>query len=127
MSQRKINKIFLYVVHEVFVEVSLFQEICSAPKNSWLRVFNFQLNFNPNFHPNILVFSNLPIYRKTIHDNISLMFWKLIIFYLVLFWRRYRIFFAHYRNVRITETLVGVILKKIYIIFIYKYWHYNLC
>ena len=25
------------------------------------------------------------------------------------------------------ETLVSVILKKVYIIFIYKYWHYNLC
>ena len=25
------------------------------------------------------------------------------------------------------ETLVSVILKKIYIIFIFKYWHYNLC
>ena len=27
----------------------------------------------------------------------------------------------------VLETLVGVILKKIYIILIYKYWHYNLC
>ena len=27
----------LYVLHETFVEVSLFQETSSAPKNSWLR------------------------------------------------------------------------------------------
>ena len=34
----------------------------------------FSLTFHPNFHPNILVFANLPIYRKLIHDNISLVF-----------------------------------------------------
>ena len=26
-----------------------------------------------------------------------------------------------------SRNFVSVILKKIYIIFIYKYWHYNLC
>ena len=80
----------------------------------------FNLTFHPNFHPNILVFANLPIYRKLIHDNISLVFGKAKIFYLVLFWRRYKILFLHI-NICIIETLVSVILKKIYIIFIYKY------
>ena len=32
----------------------------------------FSLTLHPNFHHNILVFANLPIYRKVIHDNISL-------------------------------------------------------
>ena len=27
----------------------------------------------------------------------------------------------------ILETFVSIILKKKYIIFIYKYWHFNLC
>ena len=56
--------LLLYVVQEVFIEVPLFQETCSAPKNSWLRACNFQ--------PTVLVFANLPIYRNLIHDNISL-------------------------------------------------------
>ena len=82
----------------------------------------FSLTFHPNFHPNILVFGNLPIYRKLIHDNIRLVFGKAKIFYLVLFWGWYKILFVHI-NICIIETLVSVILKKIYIIFIYKYWH----
>ena len=86
----------------------------------------FSFTFHSNFHPNILVFANLPVYRKLIHDNISIVFWKARMFFLVLFWRRYKILFVHI-NICIIETLVGVILKKIYIIFIYKYWHYNLC
>ena len=55
----------------------------------------FNLTFHPNSHPNILVFANLPIYRKLIHKKISLLFWKPRIFYLVLFWRRYKILFVH--------------------------------
>ena len=72
ISWRKSKKIFprealpLYVVHEVFIEVPLFQETCPALKNSWLRVCNFRLNF----HPNIWIFANLLIYRKLIHDSI---------------------------------------------------------
>ena len=31
----------------------------------------FNLTFRPNFHPNILlVFANLPVYKKLIHDDI---------------------------------------------------------
>ena len=55
----------------------------------------FSLTFHPNFHPSILVFANLPIYRKLIHDNISLMFWKRRIFDLVLFWRRFKTLSVH--------------------------------
>ena len=33
----------------------------------------FSLTLHPNFHHNTLVFANLPIYRKVIHDNISLL------------------------------------------------------
>ena len=55
----------------------------------------FSLTFHPNFHPSILVFANLPIYRKLIHDNISLMFWKRRIFDLVLFWRRFKTLYVH--------------------------------
>ena len=51
----------------------------------------FNITFHPNFHPNIWVLANLPICRKLIHGNISLMFWKPRIFCLVLFWRRYKI------------------------------------
>ena len=29
--------ILLYVVHETFIEVTLFQEISPAPKNCWVR------------------------------------------------------------------------------------------
>ena len=49
------------------------------------------LTFHPNFNPNICTFSNLLIYRKSTHDNISLVFWKSRIYCLVLFWRRYKI------------------------------------
>ena len=108
--------LFLYVVHEVFIEVSLFQETCSARKILDFAPVTFNLTFHPNCHPNILVYVNLPIYRQLIHDNISLVFWKPTIV-LVLFWRKYKILFVHI-NICITETLVGVILKKIYIIFI---------
>ena len=36
---------FLYVLHEVFIKVLLFQETCPVPKNPWLYVRNFQQNF----------------------------------------------------------------------------------
>ena len=51
----------------------------------------FNLTFHPNLHPNIWVFANLPIYSKSIHDNISFVFWKPKTFCLALFWRRYKI------------------------------------
>ena len=51
----------------------------------------FNLTFHPDFHPNICVFANLPIYSKLIHDNISLVFWKQKTFCLELFWGRYKI------------------------------------
>ena len=71
----------LHVVHEVFIEVPLFHGICSA-----MCTYNSQ----PNFRPNIWVFAKSPIYRKLIHDNISLLYWKPRIYCLV-FWRRYKI------------------------------------
>ena len=74
----------MYVVHEVFIELPLFQEILPR-KIPGCAPVTFNLTFHPNFHPNILVFANLPIYRKLIHDNISLVFGKAKIFYLVLF------------------------------------------
>ena len=37
--------LLLYVVHEVFIKVLLFQEARPAPKNPWLYASNFQLNF----------------------------------------------------------------------------------
>ena len=75
-------------------------------------------NSYPNCHLNIRAFANLPIYRKLIHDNISLVFWKPSIFCLVLFWRRYIL----YLFINITIIIfVGVILKKIKIIFIHNY------
>ena len=100
------------------------------------------LTFHPNFHPNILIFVNLPIYRKLIHDNISLVFWKPKPFCLALFWRRYKIVCTykhlHYKlwlvllwrryvlflviNIGIIIS-VSVILKKIKFIFIPIYLH----
>ena len=62
--------LLLYVMHEVFIEVPLFQEILSR-KISGCASVNFKLTFRPKFHPNILVFANLLIYRKLIHDNIK--------------------------------------------------------
>ena len=59
----------MYVVHEMFIEVALFQEILPRKIPGWAPV-TFNLTFHPNFHLNILVFANLPIYRKLIHDNI---------------------------------------------------------
>ena len=38
--------LLLYVVHEVFIEVPLFQETCPPQKNSCLRACNFQPNFS---------------------------------------------------------------------------------
>ena len=61
-------------MHEVF-EVPLFEETYSAQKkNSGCMPVTFNFNFHPNFHLNILGFANLPIHRKLIHDNISLVF-----------------------------------------------------
>ena len=85
----------LYVVHEVFIEVPLFQGTCSA-----LCAYNS----HPNFRPNTWVFANLLIYRKLILDNISLVYWKPRIYCLVLFWRRYKIVRTY-----ALETLLNVI------------------
>ena len=52
----------------------------------------FILIFHPNFKLNIWVYVNLPIYKKLIHGNISLAFWKPRIFCLVIFWMRYKTF-----------------------------------
>ena len=83
-------------------------------KNPGCKLATFSLTFHPNFHTNILVFANLPIYRKLFHDNISLAFWKPRIFYLVLFWRRYTS--VLFINISIM-IFVSVMLKKIKIIF----------
>ena len=71
----KKHEIFFYgalltiLAHEVFIEVLPFQENCSA-----LCAFNSHPNFSSYFHPNIYVRTNIPIYRKLIQDNISLLF-----------------------------------------------------
>ena len=62
--------LILYVVHEVFIEVPLFQETCAGRKIPGCAPVTFSLTFHLNFSPDILVFANLPIYRKLIHDNI---------------------------------------------------------
>ena len=62
----------------------------------------FNCTFHSNFHPKILVFGNLPIYRKIIQNNKSLVFWKARIVCLVLFWRRCKILFVHI-NICITN------------------------
>ena len=54
----------MYVAHELFIEVSLFQEICSAPNNPWLSACNFHLKFIPNF---ILISGFLRIYPVTVN------------------------------------------------------------
>ena len=48
---------------------ALFQEILPRKIPGGAPV-TFNLTFHPNFYPNNLVFANLPIYRKLIHDNI---------------------------------------------------------
>ena len=73
----------------------------------------FNLTFHPNLHPNIWVFANLPIYSKSIHDNISFVFWKPKTFCLALFWRRYKI----------VCTYKHLLLKKIKFIVIPIYLH----
>ena len=80
------------------------------------------LTFYPNFHPNIWVFANLPIYSKLIHGNISLKFWKPKTFCLVLFWRRYKIV-CTYKHLHWKLWLV--LFWRRYVLFLY--WHYNLC
>ena len=104
----------------------------------------FNITFQTNFHSNIWVFANLPIYRKSIHNNICLVFWKPKIFSLVLFcrryeivctykylhwklwlvlsWRRYVLFLFIFLFINIGIIIfVSVILKKIKIIFIHNY------
>ena len=61
----------MYVVHEIFIEVSLSPETCSPPG---CAPVTFNVTFYPNFHSNILVFANLQMYRKLVLDNISLAF-----------------------------------------------------
>ena len=104
----------LYVVHEMFIEVPLF---------SW--------NSHPNFNRNIWGFANLPAYRKLTHNNISYVYRKpkilfiylfIYLFFLVVFWRRYKIVCTY-----ALKTLFIVILQRIHIIFIYKHCHNNFC
>ena len=85
----------------------------------------FILTFHPNFHTNLWVFANLPIYKKLNHDNISHVFYM-----------RYKIVgtqkYLHQKldvyilfliiNIGII-IFVSVILKKIKIIFIHNYLH----
>ena len=73
------------------------------------------LTFHPNFHSNILIFVNLPIYRKLIHDNISLVFWKPKPFCLVLFWRRDKIV-CTYKHLHYKLWLV--LLWRRYVLFL---------
>ena len=101
----------------IFFPVSLFQEPILPRKIPGCTPLTFSLTFHPNFHPIILVFANLMICRKLIHDNISLVFWKGRIFYFVLFWSRNKILFVHI-NIYSIETLASVILKKILFLFI---------
>ena len=48
------------------------------------------MTFSTNFYPNIWVIANLIIYRKSIHDNISIVYPGQKNFCLALFWRRYK-------------------------------------
>ena len=65
--------LLFYVVDEVFIEVSLFQETYSTPKKTpGCTPVTLILSFHRDFHRNIWIFANLPTYRKHVHDNISL-------------------------------------------------------
>ena len=65
--------LLFYVVDEVFIEVSLFQETYStSQKTPGCTPVTLILSFHPDFHRNIWIFANLPTYRKHLHDNISL-------------------------------------------------------
>ena len=94
-SWRKNKKCFscgallLYVMHEVFIKVHLFQGTCSAL---------CRYNSHPIFCPNIWVFANLPVYRKPRRPRI---------YCLVLFWRWYKIVCTC-----ALETLVSLICKR---------------
>ena len=59
-------------MHEDFIEVFQFQEIFMPRKIPDCTPVTFSLTVHPEFYLNILVFANLPISRKLIHDNISL-------------------------------------------------------
>ena len=108
--------LLLYIVHEVFIEVPLFQETCSAQNNSWLHACNIQLTFNPNLHPSIYVFANLPIYRKLIHDNILALCFEYQESF-VQYYFKGDIKYYLYIQIYALEPLVSVILNKIKIIF----------
>ena len=82
------------------------------------------LTFHRIFHCNIWVFANLPIYRKLILWQYKPCFEKQESFIYYYFEGDIKLF-VH--KIFVLETVVNVILKKIYITFIYKYWHYNLC
>ena len=69
------------------------------------------LTFHPNFHPNIWVSANLSIYKKLIHDNISLVFWKQRIFSLVLLLRRSKIIFINVVLILPITVITSLILK----------------
>ena len=65
--------LLFYVVDEVFIEVSLFQETYSTPKKTpGCTPVTLILSFHPDFHRNIWIYANLPTYRKHVYDNISL-------------------------------------------------------
>ena len=100
-KNRKNKKLFscgallLYVVIKFLLKCPYSKKRVLPPKIPGCTPITFSLTFHPNFHPSILVFANLPIYRKLIHDNVSLMFWKRRIFDLVLFWRRFKKLSVH--------------------------------
>ena len=126
--------LLFYVAHDVFIKVSLFQEICSAQKILGCAHVTFSLTF----HTNAWLFVNLSIYWKLIQDNINHKFSIPRIYFLALFWMRYDIFCAykylHQKLWLIFEKyilflfikigimiFVSVILKKMQIIFLHNY------
>ena len=82
---------FVCRMWSVYLSVSILSAPVLARKIPSCGSVTLILTFHPNFNCNIWVFTNSPIYRKLINENISLVFWTPRIFCLVLFSRRYKI------------------------------------
>ena len=82
---------FVCRMWSVYLSVSILSAPVLARKIPSCGSVTLILTFHPNFDCNSWVFTNSPIYRKLINENISLVFWTPRIFCLVLFSRRYKI------------------------------------
>ena len=127
--------LLLYVAHEVFIEILLFQKTCSAAKIPGC----VHITLTPLFTlDSIVIFCYQKVYpfSENLFMTMQALRFENQKYFLQYYFegdkkkkKKKKMFLNLNVCIRIfaLETLVRVILKKEYIYFIYKYWHCNIC